>query len=579
MKKHIAVTIFIIALITIAIVVYADDPNTISVPDPAPDIGWHSSIVLDTSGNPVVSYYDRDNNNLKLLHCNDPACLGNDESITSPDASGEVGGHTSLVLDAAGNPVISYHYGFSEFDLVVMHCNDPNCEGGNESITTPDTAGTVGMWTSLALDNSGNPVISYYHFDSADLKILHCNDPNCEGNNESITSPDTNGDVGNFTSLTLDNAGNPVVSYYDATQDNLKIMHCNDADCAGNNEIINTPDMAGDVGLWTSLQLDSLGNPVVSYFDQTNENLKVLHCNDPDCAGDNESIISPDTVGDVGRYNSLELDSAGNPVVSYFDGDINFDLKVIHCNDPNCAGGDDNITSPDTDVFVGLFTSLVLNENDHPIVSYYDLDNLSLRLLHCGSPTCNTVPTADAGGPYQVDEGGTIMLDGSGSVDAEQDNSTLLYAWDFDEDGQFDDATGIQPDFSAVGLDGPDSILIGLQVTDEGGLTDEDFAVLTVNNVPPLVDAGEDRTVNVGAAILFTGVFTDPGTPDTHTIIWDFGDGTTAINTLTPTHVYAANGIYTVTLTITDDDGGTGVDALTVNVEDAYTFLPVVLKP
>jgi PKD repeat protein len=50
---------------------------------------------------------------------------------------------------------------------------------------------------------------------------------------------------------------------------------------------------------------------------------------------------------------------------------------------------------------------------------------------------------------------------------------------------------------------------------------------------------------------------------------WDFGDGTGATGTLTPTHSYADNGDFTVTLTVTDANGGVGTDWLVVTVDNA----------
>lgn len=103
---------------------------------------------------------------------------------------------------------------------------------------------------------------------------------------------------------------------------------------------------------------------------------------------------------------------------------------------------------------------------------------------------------------------------------------------------------------------------------------------LTVNNVAPTVNVSADNmTVTLGVPVNFTGVFTDPGTLDTHTTNWDFGDGNVISGTLTPSHTYTSTGVYVVDLTVTDDDDGTGDDSLVVTVVDAYVFLPVVLKP
>lgn len=92
----------------------------------------------------------------------------------------------------------------------------------------------------------------------------------------------------------------------------------------------------------------------------------------------------------------------------------------------------------------------------------------------------NTAPVADAGGPYTVVRGGAVTLDASGTTDAEQTSNTLIYAWDFDNDGEYDDATGIAPVFSAAGVNTPQTQTIGLKVTDASGESDEATTIVNI---------------------------------------------------------------------------------------------------
>ncbi len=57
--------------------------------------------------------------------------------------------------------------------------------------------------------------------------------------------------------------------------------------------------------------------------------------------------------------------------------------------------------------------------------------------------TVNEPPVADADGPYVGDVGEPVSLDGSGSFDPDlAPDQIVSYAWDLDNDGQFDDAAG-----------------------------------------------------------------------------------------------------------------------------------------
>ncbi|MEM7000739.1 MAG: PKD domain-containing protein, partial [Pseudomonadota bacterium] len=174
----------------------------------------------------------------------------------------------------------------------------------------------------------------------------------------------------------------------------------------------------------------------------------------------------------------------------------------------------------------------------------------------------NLAPVADANGPHTIDEGSAVVLDASASSDPNGD--VLTFAWDFDADGAFDDALGPNPSY--LGVDDGD-YTVTVEVTDSL-LTDTASTTVTVQNVAPVVEAGPDASIDEGATLNFTGSFTDPGVQDTHTIEWDFGDGNVSSGSLTPSHVYTDDGTYTVTLTVTDDDGGVGSDTLMVLVND-----------
>ncbi len=116
-------------------------------------------------------------------------------------------------------------------------------------------------------------------------------------------------------------------------------------------------------------------------------------------------------------------------------------------------------------------------------------------------------------------------------------------------------------------LEGPATLVNTAAVTSEQVITPTQGAVsIHVANVAPSVNVGPDRAVYAGVVVTFTGAFTDPGVLDTHTITWDLGDGSLVAGALTVTHSYPISGIYTVTLTVSDDDGGVGQDMLQVTV-------------
>jgi len=87
----------------------------------------------------------------------------------------------------------------------------------------------------------------------------------------------------------------------------------------------------------------------------------------------------------------------------------------------------------------------------------------------------NAAPTAEAGGPYAGQPDSSVALDGSGSSDT--DGTIVSYEWDFDDDGNYDDATGAEVTFTAASAG---SYTVGLKVTDNEGAEDTDTATVEV---------------------------------------------------------------------------------------------------
>jgi len=309
-------------------------------PDPANEVGRASSIAIGTDGFPVISYYDGTAGTLKVAKCNDGACSGNNETITTVDGLANfVGSSSSIVIGTDGFPVISY-YDQTAGDLKVAKCNDAACTGNNETITTVDSsANIVGEYTSIAIGTDSFPVISYYDQTVSNLKIAKCNDAACTGNNETITTVDSLNNVGEYTSIAIGTDGFPVISYYDDTAASLKVAKCNDAACAGNNETITTVDnpLPFAVGQYTSIAIGTDGFPVISYHGASTGTLKVAKCNDTACAGNNETIITVDSSGNiVGLDTSIAIGADGLPVISYYDYTAG-SLKVAKCTHPSCS--------------------------------------------------------------------------------------------------------------------------------------------------------------------------------------------------------------------------------------------------
>ncbi len=85
------------------------------------------------------------------------------------------------------------------------------------STESVNPGGKAGAYTSIALDSSDHPHISYFNITTDDLKYAKWN-----GSAWSIETVDSAGIVGHYSSIAVDGNGYPHISYEDVTFDDLK---------------------------------------------------------------------------------------------------------------------------------------------------------------------------------------------------------------------------------------------------------------------------------------------------------------------------------------------------------------------
>ncbi|MDF1504436.1 putative Ig domain-containing protein [Roseisolibacter sp. H3M3-2] len=184
----------------------------------------------------------------------------------------------------------------------------------------------------------------------------------------------------------------------------------------------------------------------------------------------------------------------------------------------------------------------------------------------------NVNPTATFSAPSTVTEGTAIQLSLSNPQDAAGDLPTLQYA--FDCGSGYGAASGTHTASCATTDNGTRPVK-GKIIDKDGGSTEYSSSV-AITNVDPAISALSipSAPIAAGQTVTVTASFTDPGTADTHTgstIVWDI-DALAGSDFATPKTVTSVSGgvatfarslpagVYTVRVTVLDDDGGSDVE-------------------
>ncbi len=175
-------------------------------------------------------------------------------------------------------------------------------------------------------------------------------------------------------------------------------------------------------------------------------------------------------------------------------------------------------------------------------------------------------PVPNAGGPYTGMVGTAVSFSGAGSSDPQ--GEALTYAWNFG-----DGSTGTGPNPSHT-YTAPGTYTVMLAVTNTSGLMGGTTSKATIAAAPPLPNAGGPYTGSAGTAVSFSGSGSSDPQGETLTYAWNFGDGSMGTG-VSPGHIYSSAGSYTVTLTVTNTSGLTGMATSKATIATATLQPPV----
>jgi hypothetical protein len=187
--------------------------------------------------------------------------------------------------------------------------------------------------------------------------------------------------------------------------------------------------------------------------------------------------------------------------------------------------------------------------------------------------TANEPPLADAGLDQTVEKGTTVYLDATGSRDP--DGSIQAHNWTIHT------PTGatITPDCPTCARTSfvPDTVgtyRVTVTVTDDDGATATDTLYVAVTpGSPPSISVAGPSTTRVGTDAVYTATVS-AGSASLETVTWSV-DGTHVETTTVSgdrthvalSHAFGTPGRHEVTATVTDADGQTATDSMTVTVE------------
>ena len=339
------------------------------------------------------------------------------------------------------------------------------------------------------------------------------------------------------------------------------------------------PNFFGTDSFTYTISDDGTSNP--GHTDTATVNVTINNINDAPDAIDDSATVDEDTTNNAIDVLANDTDAdnltpplnAGLMVIAVTQGThgtVTFTASgVSYTPAPNYFGPDsftytisDNGTANAGHTDTATVHVMVTNVNDPPLIN-----NVSIApgvINENDSAVLNgSFSDADPGDPHTV-----VISWGDGSPNSTISLAPGVLTFAVSHQYKDDNPTNTASDVNAVMVTVCDGGQDGNLATSADNACAGQGTTITVQNVAPVITSANGPTTPqpAGSSITVTGNFTDVGTQDTHTCSVSWDDGTTSNGTVTETngsgtctatHTFTDPGVYSVVMTITDDDTGT----------------------
>ena len=278
-----------------------------------------SQLGFDSRGFPYFIYHDRFDfdQSTRLLRCNDEICSTfSEEDVIS-----------STYTLRADDRLMETRVNQGSDRLRLTQCADLSCTSRNSGSTIDEVVD--GRLQAFNTDANGFPVFVYESGEEPGALLARCNDVTCSS--PLIQSIDL--ELVSFRSrgysVVVDNSDRPVISLADS--DGLSLIICSDSQCT-----TSTRRAVDSAQLSSDLQVDMNGNAVLAY--RRSGTVRLARCQDQGCENLSVEVVDEAT----GRPPSLVLDSVGNPVIAYGNNTLGIS-KLARCDNLNCSSSGDDL--------------------------------------------------------------------------------------------------------------------------------------------------------------------------------------------------------------------------------------------